>query len=157
VVLAEFGQLGADLCVWCSRCGVRAPVLAWSCSSGQSPNPRRLAARPAFGRNSNHMSNTVLGMMDSTSFLTIRGKRQGAQPSTGIGRAVFEGARGNTPQHPHTLHAAVEGAHSEGSWLRTFTRRSVRRWPREIHASQELIGCPEKQACNQITRGGPVI
>ncbi len=54
-------------------------------------------------------------------------KRQGAQPSTGIGRAVFEGARGNTPQHPHTLHATVEGAPSAGSWLRTLTRRSVRR------------------------------
>jgi hypothetical protein len=74
VVLAAFGQLGADLCVWCSRCGVRASVLAWSCSSGQSPNPRRVAARPACGRNSNQMSNTLLGMMDSTSFLTIRGR-----------------------------------------------------------------------------------
>src|ERR1700682_1462414 len=71
-------------------------------------------------------------------------KRQGGQPSTGIGRAVFEGARGNTPQHTHTLHATVEGAHSEGSWLRTLTRRSVRRWPREINASQELVYCPEK-------------
>src|SRR5260370_897759 len=84
-------------------------------------------------------------------------KRQGAQPGTGIGRAVFEGAPGDTPQHPHTLDATAEGAHRERSWLRTLTRRSVRRWPREIHASQELIGCPEKQAYNRITRGGPVI
>src|SRR6267378_1256604 len=29
--------------------------------------------------------------------------------------------------NPQPLHATVEGAHSEGSWLRTLTRRSVRR------------------------------
>jgi aryl-alcohol dehydrogenase-like predicted oxidoreductase len=41
---------------------------------------------------------------------------------------------------PRQLHAAVEGAHREGSRLRTRTRRSVRRRPREIHASQQLVG-----------------
>jgi hypothetical protein len=28
-----------------------------------------------------------------------------------LAEQYFEGARGNTPQHAHTLHAAVEGAH----------------------------------------------
>ena len=83
-------------------------------------------------------------------------KRQGAQPGAGIGRAVLEGARSNTPQYPRTLHAAVEGAHRAGSWLRTLTRRGVRRSAREINARQELACCPERHACKQITKGGSV-
>ena len=45
-------------------------VLAWGCPSGPSWNPRRAAARPRPRTTST--SNTVLGMRDSTSFLTKR-------------------------------------------------------------------------------------
>ena len=54
-------------------------------------------------------------------------QRQGAQPGAGIGQIVPEGARSNTPRHARTLYSAAQGAHSAGSWLRTVTRRSVRR------------------------------
>ena len=47
VVVAEIGQMGADLRVWCSQWGVPASVLVWDCTYGQSPNPRRVAARPS--------------------------------------------------------------------------------------------------------------
>ena len=71
MVLAEFGQMGADLRVWCPQRGVPASVLVWGCTSGQLLSRRRVAARPRPGIPST--SNTALGMMDSTSFLTIRG------------------------------------------------------------------------------------
>jgi len=45
--LAEIGQMGADLRVWCSQCGVPAYVLVWDCTYGHSPNPWRVAARPS--------------------------------------------------------------------------------------------------------------
>ena len=47
VVVAEIWQMGADLRVWCSQCGVPASVLVWDCTYGQSPNPRRVAAAPS--------------------------------------------------------------------------------------------------------------
>lgn len=71
MVLAEFGHLGADLRVWCPRCGVSASVLVWGCTSGQSPNPWRVATRPSGIPSTSH---TVLGSIDSTSFLTVRGR-----------------------------------------------------------------------------------
>ena len=55
-----------------------------------------------------------------------------------LAEIVSEGARSNTPQHAHTLYSAPERAHRAGSWLRTFPRRSVRRRPGEINASQGL-------------------
>jgi hypothetical protein len=73
VVLCEFGWMEADVRVWRPQCGLPPSVLVGDCTSAQSPNPRRVAALPS--RNST--SNTVLGMMDSTSFLTLRAVQDG--------------------------------------------------------------------------------
>jgi hypothetical protein len=47
VVVVEIGQMGADLRVWCSQCGVPASVLVWDCTYLQSPNRPRVAAHPS--------------------------------------------------------------------------------------------------------------
>ena len=70
MVLASPGEMEADRCAGHPQCGVPASVLAWGCPSGPSWNPRRAAARPRPRTTST--SNTVLGMRDSTSFLTKR-------------------------------------------------------------------------------------
>jgi DNA-directed RNA polymerase specialized sigma24 family protein len=68
----------------------------------------------------------------------VRFEHQGARSGAGIGQIVLESTRSNTPQHAHTFHSATEGAYRARSWLRTCTRRSVRRRPHEIDAIQKL-------------------
>ena len=38
----------------------------------------------------------------------VNAKRRGAQPRAGIGKDLFEGARGHAPQYPYALHATFE-------------------------------------------------
>ena len=68
-----------------------------------------------------------------------------------LARVVPEGARSNTPRHARTLYSAAQGAYRAGGWLRTFTRRSIRRRPRAIDASQELT-CRMRDVVCEIRR-----
>src|SRR5580692_11037075 len=72
-------------------------------------------------------------------------KRQGTESGARIGRAVLEGAGGDTPQYACTLHSPAERAPGAGSWLWTLTRRCIGGRSREIDAGQE--GARRKQVC----------
>src|SRR6266481_9620686 len=72
-------------------------------------------------------------------------ERQGAQSSTGIGRALLEGSGSDAPQHTRTLHAALERTYRARSWLRTVARRSIGRRSRQINASQGFTCCSERK------------
>src|SRR5207245_11633606 len=78
-------------------------------------------------------------------------ERQGTQPGAGVGRAVPEGSRSDTPQHARAFHPALEGAHRSRSWLWTVAGRSIVCCSREINAREEGSCRSERKISSKTT------
>src|SRR5580692_9246799 len=65
--------------------------------------------------------------------------REGSGTCSGTGRSVLTGSGSDAPEHAHSLHSTVEGAHRAGSWLRIVARRRVIGRPGKIKAIEELV------------------
>jgi enoyl-CoA hydratase/carnithine racemase len=63
-----------------------------------------------------------------------------------VGRPVLACSGGDPPQHARALYPSIKGADRPRSWLRIGSRRSLRRRPHKISASEDWACCSERKS-----------